>query len=135
MTLTQSRVDCSPLRVIVIDDRVERRRLMAGVVEGNAGMATVVAQADSAEAALRSVEDESADAVLIDVGMPLHEGLRTIRELHQTFPRLGIVACSSDLDRRVVQRALDGGAHAVISKPARHPEVLAALEGARLVAR
>lgn len=129
------RIAPAPLRVVVIDDRTERRSLMVDVVEGDDGSAAVVAQADTAEAALLSVDQEEADAVLIDLRMPGAEGLRTIRRLHERFPRLGIVACSFDVDRRTVGRAVEKGAHAFVPKPAYHAEVFAALERARRAAQ
>jgi DNA-binding NarL/FixJ family response regulator len=119
-----------PLRVVLVDSREERRNLMVDLVEQNEGRAAVVAAADDPRSAVTAVDEEQADAVLVDVRMPVPAGLRTVRDLRARFPELGIVVCSFDLDRPTVRMVLDSGADACLAKPATCRELVAAFESA-----
>jgi DNA-binding NarL/FixJ family response regulator len=122
------------LRVVLVDNRKERRDLMVGVVEGAGGRATVVGEADGASLAAAAVAAEQADAVVVDVRMPVSEGLRTLRALRRSSPALAIVVCSFDLERATTRRVLAAGADACLAKPASPYDVVSALEAARRAA-
>jgi DNA-binding NarL/FixJ family response regulator len=119
------------LRVVLVDARAERRTLMFDVVEAWENRARVVAEADSLETARLAVDEECADAVVVDLRMPTAEGLRTVQQLRRTFPRLGIVVCSFDLSRATIEEALLAGADACLPKPASPYELVGALDAAR----
>lgn len=119
------------LRVVLVDARAERRKLMFDVVEARGDRARVVAEADSLETARRAVDEECADAVVVDLRMPTAEGLRTVQQLRRAFPRLGIVVCSFDLSRATIEEALLAGADACLPKPASPYELVGALDAAR----
>jgi DNA-binding NarL/FixJ family response regulator len=115
------------MRVVLVDSREERRALMTGVVEGDGQEAVVVAEADGPETAVLAVREEEGDAVVLDIGMPVVTGLRTLRELRSAFPSLAIVVCSFDMDRPTIARALAAGADACLPKPASPHELVTAL--------
>jgi two-component system chemotaxis response regulator CheB len=125
-------VPSSTLRVALVDTRDDRRTLMRHVVDGDGKRASVVAEAESRDAALLVVDQERADAVVLDIRMPVPEGLRTIRDLRRSFPRLGIVVCSFDLGPATVEHALGEGANTCLAKPASRQDLIAALEAACL---
>jgi two-component system response regulator DegU len=105
------------VRVVLVDDRPERRQVMRRVVEGTEAGATVVAEADDEAAALALVDQYHADAVVLDIQMPIEHGLRTITALRSRFPDLAIVVCSFHLDSSTRERALAGGANDYLAKP------------------
>ena len=122
-------------RVVLVDARDGRRQLMRNVVEGDEAKAILVGEADSRAAALAVVDQERADAVILDVQMPVPEGLATIAALRQRYPRLGIVVCSFDLDRAMVQRVLAQGADICLAKPVHRTDVHTALSDLRDLVR
>lgn len=103
--------------VVLVDARAERRQLMRRVVEGTEAGATVVAEADSEASALALVEEHHADAVVLDIQMPVEQGLAAITALRARFPRLAIVVCSFHLDGSTRERAMANGADAYLAKP------------------
>jgi DNA-binding NarL/FixJ family response regulator len=119
------------LRVVLLDSRNERRNLMIAVVEGDADRAVVVGEADCLTAAVLAVEDQRAHAVVVDLGMPTDEGLRAVHHLRRTFPALGIVVCSFDLNEGTIGQALAEGADRCLHKPVSPRELVDALEAAR----
>ena len=119
------------LRVVLVDAREERRKLMVDVVEGGGDRATVVAETGDLEAARAAIDEKRPDALVVDLRMPTPEGLRTVQQLRRMFPRLGIVVCSFDLSRATIEEALLAGADSCLPKPASPYELLGALDAAR----
>jgi DNA-binding NarL/FixJ family response regulator len=119
------------MRVVLVDSREERRALMTSVVEGDAERAVVVAEADGPDTAVLAVREGEADAVVVDIWMPVAAALGTLRALRRSFPSLAIVVCSFDMDAATVGRALAAGADACLPKPASPHELVAALRAAQ----
>ena len=117
------------LRVVLVDAREERRKLMIDVVEGLGDRAVVVAETDGLEASA-AVEKASPNGVVVDLRMPTPDGLRTLQQLRRMFPRLGIVVCSFDLSAATIEEALLAGADACLRKPASPYELVGALDAA-----
>ncbi len=116
-------------RVVLVDSRDNRRELMRLVVSGDDAKAILVGEAANKAVALEVVAREKADAVLVDVQMPIPEGLATVAALRKRYPRLGIIACSFDLDPLTVQRVLAEGADTCLANPVNRNDVHKALEG------
>ena len=102
---------------------------MRRVVEGTEAGAIVVAEADDEAAAQTLVDQHHADAVVLDIQMPIELGLRAITGLRARFPDLAIVVCSFHLDRSTRERALAEGANAYLAKPISPRELNATLRG------
>lgn len=91
----------------------------------------MVAEADGPEAAVLAVGAEGANAVVLDVGMPVAEGLRALQALRGAFPALAIVVCSFDMGAATVTQALAAGADACLPKPVGSHDLVAALQAAQ----
>ena len=89
--------------------------------------------ADHGEAALRLLKAERFDAVLMDVQMPIMDGLQAttaIREREQATDggHMWIIAMTAHALKGDRERCLAAGMNAYVSKPLREPELLAAVE-------
>jgi DNA-binding NarL/FixJ family response regulator len=81
------------------------------------GDSSCATEADDAAAALLLVDQHNADAVVLDIQMPIQQGLETIAALRGRFARLAIVVCSFHLDGATQERALAEGADVYLAKP------------------
>jgi DNA-binding NarL/FixJ family response regulator len=115
------------LRVVLVDVRPERRQVMRRVVEGTEAGAKVVAEADDEEMALALVAEFHADAVVLDIQMPVEHGLRAIAGLRDRFPSLAIVVCSFHVDGATKEQAVAAGVDAYLAKPISPRELNAAI--------
>jgi two-component system, LuxR family, response regulator FixJ len=70
------------------------------------------------------------DCLILDLHMPGMSGLEVLEELRRRGWRLPTIILSGRLDGVARTRALSGGAFAVIEKPARPDELLAAIRSA-----
>ena len=114
------------VRVVAVDIRNERRRVIRQLLE-HSFRPGQIAEADSRAAAVELVDRCQPDLVVLEIQMPLEEGLDTITALRLMSPRPRIVVCSFHRDAATIQSALDRGADAYVTKPASSAELRAAL--------
>src|SRR6476661_7743176 len=103
-------------RIVLIDPRPERRAITSMFVERSAAL-TVVGLAAGFADAEALIRVEHADAAVIEIQMPVAEGLAAIAAVRDRFPGLRIVVCSfrDDVATRESARAL--GADGYLIKP------------------
>jgi DNA-binding response OmpR family regulator len=104
------------VRVVVIDGRHDRRQLMTYVLE-QAGDVNVVGYADGPVSAVEAVGRLRANAVVLEILLPVSQGLDTISALRDDFPALAIIVCSFHASTTTKRAALDRGADAYLAKP------------------
>ena len=75
--------------VLVVDDSVVIRRIISSVLDGDPDI-TVVGTAANGRIALDKLDALRPDIVILDVEMPVMDGLATLRELRRTHPTLKI---------------------------------------------
>jgi DNA-binding NarL/FixJ family response regulator len=124
--------------LLVEDDWTVR----SAVKEYLSGHGMELAEADSLEAGLQAVEKFTPDVAVIDIVLPQksdgradfqqHVGIEIARQLHQKFPKIGIVFLSAFIDRgpEVVQMFMEG--HDQITyllKGCKPQELLRAVQG------
>jgi two-component system chemotaxis response regulator CheB len=105
-------------KVLVVDDRVLYRKILRDVVDQLPGAVTV-GTAVNGENCLRQVERLHPDLVLLDVEMPVMDGLSTLKVLKRDFPGIKVVMVSggSRSAADLTVQALEHGAVDFIPKP------------------
>jgi two-component system chemotaxis response regulator CheB len=106
-------------RILIVDDSAVMRSLLRSVVNADATLEVAGTAADGASA-LDSLGLTRPDLILLDVEMPVMDGLVTLRELHKRGHRMPVIMCSSLTQRgaRVTIEALAAGASDYVTKPA-----------------
>jgi len=87
-------------------------------------------QADNGAKALKLIEDNDIDLVLLDIRMPIMDGnqvLKTIRKTH-TPTQLPIIMVTAEVDSSSMIKSLGLGADDYVTKPLDFPVLLARLE-------
>lgn len=115
-------------RVLVVDDDPLVREAIALMV-ARAGHDVV--EAENGAVALRHHQSAPADVIVLDVLMPVMEGIETIRALRKSDPDVKIIAISGGAqsgDTAYLKYASNLGAHAVLSKPFRNSELLECID-------
>lgn len=90
----------------------------------------VVAEAGDGETALRLAESTDVDVALLDVSMPLLDGLSVAAEL-SAAGTCAVVVVTAFSQREVVARAVEAGAMAYVVKPFTPADLAPAIELAR----
>ena len=123
----------SPLRVIIVDDSEETRKsiqMMMSLVPDS----EVVAQGENGREAIALARQHHPDIALIDVNMPVMDGLTAIQTLRQEHPTLICIVISAEKDPPTLQRAVAVGAHGYLLKPVTAEQLLSVMERASKVA-
>ena len=117
------------VRVLVVDDHAIVRAGLTRLLEADAGF-TVVGEAADGQEAVAAARRLSPDVVLLDVSMPVLDGLRALPLLRQlpAPPAVVLFTAWADQPRLDAARAL--GAASQVLKDAEPTEVLAALRAA-----
>lgn len=114
------------VRVVAVDSRSERRHVIRRMLEHSFEPGEI-AEADSRQTAVELVDQCHPEVVILEVAMPIEEGLDTITALRLASPPPRIVVCSFRHDAATVQAALDRGADTYLTKPVGLAELRAAL--------
>ncbi len=106
-------------RILIVDDSAVMRSLLRSVVCADAGL-EVAGVAGDGESALSAIETLHPDLILLDVEMPVMDGLLTLRKLRARGHRMPVIMCSSLTQRgaKVTIEALACGASDYVAKPA-----------------
>ena len=119
----------APLRVVVADDQATVRQglvLMLGLLPD----VSVVGSAANGKEAIELVSKYRPDAVLMDLHMPVLDGVEASRRLTQEHPGVAIVVLTTYADDASVLAALGAGARSYLTKDADRSEIANAIRSA-----
>lgn len=119
-----------PLRVVLVDDDSDIRRLVRFTLEAHGGFEVVAEAGDGAEA-LAIVAAERPDGVVLDLSMPVMDGLEAIPRLKEAAPDTRIVVYTASGGEPVSAHAKRLGADAWVDKGTTLSAVPEALLAAR----
>jgi len=117
------------IRLVVADDHAVVRSGLAqlvGTFDGVELVGTVANGLDAVETAAR----ERPDVVLMDLEMPVLDGIEATRRIVAAHPRIAVVVLTSFSDREQILRALDAGAVGYLLKDAEPAELARAIRAA-----
>jgi len=117
------------IRLLLCDDSTEARMLLRTVLAADREIEIVGEAANGSEAIARALE-LNPDVVLMDVAMPLVDGIEATRKLRDLLPSTRIVALAVSDDLEVVDAVLEAGASAYCMKGAPLWELERAIAGA-----
>ena len=92
----------------------------------------VVAQAGDGEEAVKLVGELSPDVVIMDIEMPVVDGLEATRQIKSSHPGAAVLALTIHDDEEFVEAMLEAGAAGYLLKNAYGEELLQAIRAVRL---
>ncbi|SDX92351.1 response regulator transcription factor [Pseudomonas sp. NFACC08-1] len=116
-----------PLRLLLADDHEVTRTGFISMLAGNPGF-EVVGQARDGQEALDLCERLQPDIAILDIRMPVLNGLGAARILQQRQPRIKVVIFTMDDSPDHLEAAIGAGAVGYLLKDASRDEVLEALK-------
>jgi two-component system chemotaxis response regulator CheB len=110
--------DDAAIRVMLVDDSAVVRGMITRVLEADPGI-RVVASAQNGEVAVGAVVKTRPDVILLDVEMPVMDGLTALPKLLSAHPGARVVMCSSLTEKgaTITLQAMKLGAVECIAKP------------------
>lgn len=119
------------ISILIADDHEVVRSGLAAIF-GFQKDFTVVAEARNGEEAIRLAKRHQPDVVVMDLVMPVRDGVEATHEIVAAVPTTRVLILTTFATSSDLQRALDAGAAGAVSKDAPNCELVAAI---RAVAR
>jgi two-component system response regulator NreC len=103
------------IKIILADDHVVVRKGLRSLINQEQDM-TVIGEADNGLQLLNLVEKLQPDVVLVDLKMPILNGIDAAAEIHKRFPDTHTVILTMHADQAYVDKALQAGVSGYVLK-------------------
>jgi DNA-binding NarL/FixJ family response regulator len=104
-----------PIRVLIAEDDDAYRESLRELVERQPEL-SVVAEARNGLGAIELADEVDIDAAVVDVHMPLVDGVTAVARLRRDHPALCLIAITGDRDSQLLRAVEEAGADAVLLK-------------------
>jgi DNA-binding NarL/FixJ family response regulator len=101
--------------ILVVDDNAVIRRSLRHILESIDGW-RVIGEAVDGRDAIGKAQELKPDLIVLDLAMPVMNGLEAARELNQIMPEVPLLMYSAFADKFMEKQAFAVGVKAVISK-------------------
>ena len=118
-----------PIRVLLVDDHSVVRSGLSAMLSAEEGLELAGEAADGAEA-VRLCQRLKPDVVLMDLLMPVMDGVSATRAIHESCPQSRIIILTSFKEREQVDGALKAGAMSYLLKNVSASELVSAIRAA-----
>ncbi len=118
-------------RVMVVDDEPIVRRAIADQIAWEKHQITIVKTAAHAIEALDYLRENDVELMLVDVRLPVMDGLELIRQVRQMNRKIEVVVISGYSDFSYAQQAMRLGVRDYILKPVDEASLLSAVKAGR----
>ena len=118
------------IRIMLVDDHAVVRSGLSAFLTVNPDL-ELVAEAENGEQAVIRANLTKPDVILMDLMMPVMDGVAATRAIKQQHPEIQIVALTSFQEDELVQNALKAGAVGYLMKNVSSRELAAAIRAAK----
>ena len=118
------------IRILLADDHTVVRKGLGLLLESHPGFQVIAEAADGREA-VALAEAHTPDVVVLDVAMPLLNGIEAARQISGKLPQVAIVFLSMHADEGYVLKALKSGAKAYLLKDSAEYDLINAIKAVK----
>jgi len=104
-----------PKRILIVDDNDVVRKIVRGILEEEDGW-EVCGEAANGREAIEKARQLTPDVIVLDLAMPVMDGLQAARELTQILPAVPLLMFTNFESTCLKQEALSAGISALVSK-------------------
>ena len=115
------------VRIVLAEDHTILREGLRALLSADPDFEIIAEVADGREA-VRYVEKQVPDLILMDLSMPRMTGMDAIREIKKRYPRIKIIALTVHKTEEYLRTTLQAGADGYVLKDATHDELLMAIQ-------
>lgn len=118
----------SKIRILIADDIEETRNLIVRLLSIKDQEYEVVAQATNGQEVIDLIPKVRPDIVLMDINMPILNGLESAEILESKYPEVMVIIMSVQSDHEYLKKAMFIGAKDYIVKPFTSDQIVTAIE-------
>jgi DNA-binding NarL/FixJ family response regulator len=105
----------APIKVLIADDDELFLESLRALIDRQPELSVVAAAGNGMEA-IELAEAHAVDAAVVDLHMPLLDGVSTVSRLRRDYPSLCLIVLTGDSDEELHRTAAEAGADAVLEK-------------------
>jgi NarL family two-component system response regulator LiaR len=121
--------ELTQIKVLLVDDHAVVRSGLGAVLLSYDDM-ILVGEAGNGEEAIRLCEKNQPDVVLMDLMMPVMDGVAATAAIRNRWPKTNVIALTSFKEKEMVEGALKAGALSYLLKNVSAAELVTAIRGA-----
>ena len=114
------------IKVLVVDDHMLVRHGIKAILEAEKGF-SVVGEAENGREAVSKAAELAPDVVLMDIAMPILNGVEATRQIKSALPRVNVIALSMYSDEEYIFQVLKAGASGYLLKDTSGPDLISAV--------
>jgi signal transduction histidine kinase/CheY-like chemotaxis protein len=119
----------SRVRIVIADDHQLMRDGLRGFLEKEPGF-EIVGEAANGLEAVHLTNEVKPDVAIIDINMPLMNGIEATREIKRSLPEVKVIGLTAYAEKSVSSQALSAGASSFVLKGASPEELTEAIRSA-----
>lgn len=118
-----------PIRILIADDHTIVRQGLARLIEEHPGM-KVVAEATNGRVAVEQALEIKPDVAILDIAMPLMNGIETAKRIRKLLPKTKILILSMYSHEHYIHELLETGVSGYLLKDASGRDIIQAIKAA-----
>ena len=115
------------LRILLADDHIVMRTGLRALLERQPNL-EVVGESENGRQTIELVDSLTPDVVVMDVGMPVLNGIEATKTIVTQHPTTAVVILSMHVDESYVMRALKAGARGYLLKDSAPADLISAIQ-------
>lgn len=116
-------ISMTNIKILIADDIAETRSLLKQVLTLDNEHFEIVGEASDGQEAIKLCGKLKPDIVLMDINMPIVNGLEATEQITSQYPNTNVIIMSVQSDTEYLKTAMIAGAKGYILKPINHEEV------------
>lgn len=117
-----------PIKIIIADDVKDMRDMIAKMLAASRLDYEIVATCENGEEVLDTFKRKKADIVLMDINMPVMNGLEATEVITGLYPHVQVIMMSVQHETEYLKKAMLAGAKAYVMKPVDMVELIETIE-------
>ena len=91
----------SKIKIITADDHPIFRRGLCSVIESDSNL-QIIGEAANGQEVLKILETQIADVVILDINMPIMDGIDTARIIYKDYPKIKMIFLTLEKDKEIM---------------------------------
>src|SRR5579859_6156380 len=120
----------NPIQVVIVDDHAMLRKGLAVFLLSYSDL-KLVGEAANGEEALALCAEKRPDVVLMDLMMPIMDGVTATRRIRRDHPEIQVIALTSFGEERLIKNVLEAGAISYLFKKVSADDLAKAIRAAK----
>ena len=114
------------VRILIAEDHTIVRKGLCSILKNEKDI-DVIGEAENGKEAIKKVEELTPDVVVMDISMPLLNGLEATRQIKRRFPEVKVLILTVHSNEEYISEILKAGASGYLVKKAAPEELVAAI--------